>query len=54
MTEDRWGRTPLDLAIKFDHLHVKKHLEEVGFISNEINHGFGVWTLLRGPKLVRA
>ena len=51
--KDYWGYNPLDLAIKFDHLHVKKHLEEVGFISNEINHGFGVWTLLRGPKLVR-
>ena len=52
--KDYWGYNPLDLAIKFDHLHVKKHLEEVGFISNEMaNHGFGVWNLLRGPKLVR-
>ena len=37
--KDYWGYNPLDLAIKFDYLHVKKHLEEVGYISNEINHG---------------
>jgi ankyrin repeat protein len=44
--KDYWGYNPLDLAIKFDHLHVKKHLEEVGYISNEINPGFGVWAVL--------
>ena len=35
MTKDRWGRTPLDVAIHFYHFDVQKYLEDISGVKKQ-------------------